>query len=127
MAPRWPGRLFWIDGLAALTAGTLVFLAHAPLAEWYGLPPDLMRLMGMVNLAYATYSLSLAMRPDRPKPLIVFLVAANLAWAVTCLRWAAAFADTASPLGLGHLVGEAVFVSVLAGLEWRYRERLRVR
>lgn len=35
------------------------------------------------------------------------------------------FAGSASPFGLGHLVGEAIFVGGLAGLvEWRWREQL---
>ena len=81
-------------------------------------------LIGLVNLGYATYSLSLAMRARRPPTLIVLLVIANSLWAAACLRWAVVFAPTASPWGLAHLLGESAFVGGLALLEWRWRARL---
>lgn len=118
-------KLLWVDGLAAAVAGGAVLLASSWLSGWYRLPQDLLFLTGMVNLAYVSYSLSLAMRPKRPKKLILLLVIANLVWAVLCLRWAVIFAGTASLFGLAHLVGEALFVGGLASLEWRLREQLR--
>ena len=95
------------------------------LSDWYQLPKELLLFMGWVNLAYASYSLSLASRPQRPMILIGLLVVANLAWAVACVRWAVVYAATASWLGLAHLVGEALFVGGLACLEWRWRASLQ--
>lgn len=95
------------------------------LSEWYQLPKDFLVLIGLVNLAYASYSLSLAMRLKRPTNLILLLVVANLTWSVACLRWAVVFSETASLFGLAHLAGEALFVGGLACLEWRWRELLR--
>jgi hypothetical protein len=120
-----PRKLLWVDGLAGATAGAAVLLASRWLSDWYRLPLDLLFLIGMANLVYASYSLSLAIRPKRSKRLIVLLIFANLVWAVICLRWAVVFAGTASLLGLVHLVGEALFVAGLAGLEWRLREQLQ--
>jgi hypothetical protein len=80
--------------------------------------------MGGVNLAYAAYSFSLARRRRRPMPLIAILVMANLVWAGLCFRWAFVFAESASLLGLVHLVGEGLFVGGLALLEWRWRNLL---
>ncbi len=117
-------ELLWVDGLAGATAGVAVLAIGGWLSKWYQLPRDLLFLIGWVNLAYGSYSLSLAARRRRPRALIVLLVGANLTWAVFCLPWAVVFSETASLFGLAHLVGEALFVGGLACLEWRWRELL---
>jgi hypothetical protein len=120
-------KLLWVDGLAAAAGGVAVLLSGSWLSGWYGLPRDLLLLIGGVNVGYALYSLSLAARAERPKALILLLVLANLGWAFVCLQWAVVFADTASLFGVAHLAGEGVFVGVLASLEWRWRELLRAK
>ena len=123
----WRRNLLWIDGSGGLIVGVLVVALAHWLAEWHQLPYDFLLLMGVANLAYGTYSLTLARRAIRPMGLIVFLVVANLTWAVLCARWAVLYWDTASPLGLLHVGGEGLYVGGLAILEWRYRDRLRTR
>ncbi len=118
-------KILWIDGLGAAVAGIAVLLAGHWLEEWYRLPKDLLFFIGVVNVVYASYSLSLVVRAKRPKTLIVLLVVANLTWAPICLGLAIVFCKTASPFGLAHLVGEAFWVGGLACLEWRWRELLR--
>ncbi len=118
-------RLLWIDGLAGAVVGVAMFVFGSWLAEWYQLPRHLLILMGTANLVYASFSLSLASRRQRPALLIRLLVIANLMWAVMCFRWALVFAESASFWGLAHLVGEGIFVAGLASLEWRWRELLR--
>lgn len=122
--PRW---LLWIDGSGGLAVGVAVILLREWLSGWYGLPVGLLTVMAFANFAYGTYSLSLAARSERPKPLIKLLVVANLAWAVVCLVLAARWVGTASGLGLAHLLLEGAYVGGLGGLEWRCRERLRHR
>ena len=118
-------KILWIDGLGAAVVGVAVLLAGRWLEEWYRLPKDLLFFIGVVNVVYASYSLSLVVRAKRPKTLIVLLVVANLTWASICLGLAIVFSKTASPFGLIHLVGEALWVGGLACLEWRWRELLR--
>lgn len=118
-------QLLWVDCIGGLVAGVLMLALGHWLSAWYRLPQDLMYVIGWVNLAYGSFSLSLAMRPRRPKGLIVLLAVANLIWALFfCLRWAILFSDTASPFGLIHLVGEALWVGGLGCLEWRWRDQL---
>lgn len=119
-------NLLWIDCTAAALAGTAVLLLSGWLSELHALPRGLLLFTGAVNLLYATFSFTLATRARRPRALITLLVVANLSWAVVCLGLAAAFAGTATLFGLGHLVGEALFVGGLAALEWRWREELVV-
>lgn len=121
---RFIPKLLWIDGSVAALAGGLCLLLSPALAQLHALPQDLLRLIGTVNLLYAAYSFSLARRARRPRRLITLLVIANSAWALVCLGIAANFAGTASIFGIAHLLGEAVFVAGLAGLEWKWRARL---
>ncbi|MEM7355330.1 MAG: hypothetical protein AAF657_31250 [Acidobacteriota bacterium] len=119
-----PRRLLWIDGSGGAIAGILMLLLLGWLTKWYALPRDLVLLIGCTNLAYGTYSLSLARRSQRPKALIHLLIVANLVWGALCLRWAVLHFETASFWGLAHLIGEGLYVGGLGCLEWRWREQL---
>lgn len=116
--------LLWIDCAAAALAGVTVLMLSGWLSSLSALPRGLLLFMGAVNMLYASYSFALATRSRRPRLLINLLVFANLAWSVVCLGLALAFAGSVTSFGLGHLVGEAVFVGGLAGLEWRWRNQL---
>ena len=94
------------------------------LGHWYHLSVQFMLFMGAVNLAYASYSFSLARRPTRAMVLIQVLAIANMTWGVACFAMAIYFWGTASLFGILHLVGEGIFVGGLGWLEWRVREEL---
>lgn len=119
-----PENLLWIDGIGGATVGVLTLALVGWLSQWYRMERNLILLIGVANLAYGAYSLSLATRPTRPAPAIVLLVLANFLWGVLCIRWAWLLRSTASPLGLIHLVGEGLYVGGLACVEWRYRRLL---
>jgi hypothetical protein len=122
-----PRDLLWIDGSGGMVVGVVVLLLHEWIAGIERLPVDFVRMMGVANVLYGSYSLTLASRRTRPAALILLLVVANAAWGVACMRWAIGYAETASIFGLAHLVSEGAYVMVLAAFEWRWRERLRVR
>jgi hypothetical protein len=67
-------RLLWVDCTAAAVAGAVVLLLNRQLNTLYALPSHVLFLIGIVNLAYASYSLSLAIRSRRPMLLIHLLV-----------------------------------------------------
>jgi hypothetical protein len=119
-----PRKLLWVDCTAAALAGVAVLAFSGWLSRLYGLPRDLLLLIGAVNLLYGCYSFSLAVRARRPRHLIHLLVFANLGWAAVCLVLTVAFREPATLFGLAQLIGEAVFVGGLASLEWRYRDQL---
>lgn len=121
---RWIERLLWIDGGAGAAVGVLVLALMGWLAVFYRLPLELVRFMGVMNLVYGAYSLTLASRRRRPLAAIVFLVLANTTWAVLCVRWAIVHGSTASVFGHLQLLGEALFVGGLAAIEWRVRHQL---
>jgi len=120
----WIGRLLWIDGLAALTAGVVTLAFDGFLSNLYSLPQQLITFIGAVNLAYSSFSLTLAMRRRRSLNLIVALALANALWSFVCVGLAISFRDQAKALGLGVLLFECLFVATLAWLEWRHRHAL---
>lgn len=117
-------KLLWVDCTAGALVGIVVIAFSGWLSQLEGLPREVLLFTGGVNLLYASYSFSLAVRAERPMPLIKLLVFANLAWVPVCLGLAATFFWSATPLGFMHLVGEAIFVGGLALLEWRQRNLL---
>jgi hypothetical protein len=118
-------HLLWIDSGAGLSAGVVVLVLSGWLSEVYRLSRPLLVGMGLVNLAYGTYSGMLARLARRPRGLLVTLVLANATWAALCVLAAVSLAGSASAFGTAHLAGEVLFVGGLAALEWRERERLR--
>ncbi|MCC6539604.1 MAG: hypothetical protein IT162_18780 [Bryobacterales bacterium] len=117
-------HILWIDCGAAAVAGVAVLSLASCLSGWYRLPVGLIQCNGLVNLAYASYSFSLARRRHRPLWAIVLLAAGNLTWFAVCMAVAAHFASTASFFGLAHWAGEGGFVATLAAVEWTQRHRL---
>lgn len=117
-------NLLWVDCIAAALGGATVLMLSGWLSRLYALPRGFLLVIGTVNMLYACYSFSLASRSRRPRSLINLLVFANLFWTLVCLGLAVSFWGQASLFGIGHLVGEAIFVGGLAGLEWRGREQL---
>ncbi len=116
-----------MDCIAAAFAGVWMLTFSGWLSHVYALPRGLLLLIGTVNMIYASYSFSLAVRPKRPMYLIKLLVFANLTWAGACLGLAMVFSESATLFGLCQLVGEAAFVGGLAALEWVGREALQIR
>lgn len=116
--------LLWIDSAAAASAGFFVLLLASWLSELYRLPHGLLLFIGAVNLFYAGYAGSLAIRRKRPRGLLYVLIIGNTLWMGMCLALALRFAGHAAPLALAHLIGEALFVGALAACEWRWRAQI---
>ncbi|HEX8384667.1 MAG TPA: hypothetical protein VF576_00705 [Rubricoccaceae bacterium] len=117
-------RLLWVDCMAGAVVGIAVIALSGWLSRLEGVPREVLIFTGVVNLLYASYSFSLAVRSERPMRLIKLLVVANLAWVPMCLGLAVAFSGSVTPFGVVHLVGEALFVGGLAVVEWRHRDLL---
>lgn len=122
--PRAAKSLLWIDCLGGLAVGILVLTLSPWLSSLYALPERFVLALGAANLAYGTFSLSLARRAVRPRALLRLLIGANLAWAVFCVSASAVFASQASSYGLALLLFEGAYVGGLGLLEWRYLDAL---
>lgn len=117
-------NILWVDSAAALAAGVVVLSLIPFFHKIHHLPKPLLAFIGGVNLLYGTCSLTLAIKKERTPTLILLLVLANAAWAINCVRLTFMYSQVMSLFGALHLIGEAVFVGLLAYLEWRRRDRL---
>ncbi len=113
-----------MDWIAGAVVGVLVLSLRGWLAEWYSLPADLLKVMGLVNLAYACVSFTLAMRSRGDRvPFLRVVAVANMIWAVVCAGLALVWFGEGSVFGVGSLVGECLFVGGLGVMEWLAAER----
>lgn len=117
-------RILWVDGLAGLFVGVCTLGLNGWLSAFYGLPQSLVLFIGGANLAYGTYSTSLALRAIRPPKLIILLVVLNFCWTVVCISMVILYGPRATFFGLAHIVLEGLFVTGLAWIEWRWRDQL---
>lgn len=102
-----------------------MWLLSDVLVALYQIPPWLFTVNIMANLIYGICSSLLASWQHRPLGAVVALSVANLLWAVLCIGTAVVIAPTASIFGVGHFVGEGLFVGTLGVLEWRWRHALQ--
>lgn len=124
-APRPVNRrartVLWIDAGAACVAGIGMLASHEWLAALHAFPLALVGFIGSCNLAYASYSGTLAALATRGTPpsrrAIDLLVAANLTWTAACVAIVVTTRQTASTFGLTHVALEGVFVGGLAVVE----------
>ncbi|MEL7167946.1 MAG: hypothetical protein AAGN64_01220 [Bacteroidota bacterium] len=121
----WRRNLLWIDCSGALVAGVLVLALSGWLAALHGLPRSVLLFTGVMNLVYGSFSLSLARRAVRPRPLLTLLASANMAWPLVCIALVVVYHGTIGPTGLLHLLGEAVYVGGLGFIEWQSRDVLQ--
>jgi hypothetical protein len=119
-------NLLWIDCIAGAAVGVAVLALLGWLSRLYAVPPGLLLFTGIANLAYASYSFTLARRQRRAVVAINTLIVANFSWALVCVYLVVTVAQSANIFGIAHLAGEAVFVASLAALEWRWRKHLLV-
>jgi hypothetical protein len=89
------------------------------LAPLLGLPRALLLFTAVVNLVYGVFSFSLALQPVPPRRGVKALVGANFAWVPCCVGMALYFAGPGRWWGAGFLLGEGLFVGVLAAVEAR--------
>lgn len=108
-----------MDWISGAVVGVLVLSLRGWLAELYSLPADLLLVMGLANLTYASLSFTLAMlsRGDQV-PLLRAVAVANVIWAAICTVLAVVWFEEGSVLGVASLVVEGLFVGGLGVLEW---------
>ncbi len=117
-------HLIRIDGTAGLCVGIPVLLLADRLASLFGVPVWLIVVNGMANLAYGTFSTTLASFPSRSIYLVSALSIANMVWAIICFTVGLNLVSTASFLAVGNAFFEGLFVGSLGVLEWRWRHQL---
>jgi len=116
-------RLLIFDSVGGLLVGVCVLAFVSPLAAMERQSSTVLMITGIANIVYGMYSGQLAVRASRGARLasaeLRILIYANAAWLPVCFALAAGTASHASWLGIAHLVGEGIYVGVLAWFEQR--------
>ncbi len=117
-SPAGLRRLLWADALSCAGTAALHGLLAGPLSSLLGLPGALLSATGAALLAFTVLAGALASQASPSRVMLGLLVTGNFAWVAGCL-WLL-FSGTAAPtpLGQAYLVVQAVFVLVLAELQW---------
>ncbi|MFT4090544.1 MAG: hypothetical protein QM645_07425 [Asticcacaulis sp.] len=114
-------NLLRFDAISCGIAGVGLLLARHPLEIWTGFPAPVLFWVGIVLLPI-TASMALASRSAKVSPLVAKLfVYGNCLWVVVTLPLPFLTLLPLTPLGWLLLVLQAVFVAVMAGLEWAAR------
>jgi hypothetical protein len=106
---------------AVLSGATaLALMADAdPLAAWTGLPPGLMRAIGVALIPWVGLLAWLASRRAVSAVAVAGVIGLNLIWALDCVLAAFGLLGAApGGFGVGVLAVQAVGTVVLAELEW---------
>jgi hypothetical protein len=107
--------LLRFDALTCAPFGALLAVGAAPLAGLLGLPQALLFYAGLALLPCA--ALMWVAARTLARPLVWTVILGNVAWVVASVIVALAFEPTG--LGLAFIITQALFVDVLAVLQWR--------
>lgn len=117
-------KLLWVDGIAALLSGLIVFTFNDKIARLLSLPDNLLTTLSIISLGYSCFSLYLAQSKSTAKGLLRILVIANFAYAIFCVILILFLHANTSLLGVVYLSLESLFVATLAALEWKQVNRM---
>ena len=111
-------RVLWLDAASGLGMALAHFGFSDQLSEWLGLPLAWLQVSGVIVCGAALLSGMLASRVSPPAAGVRLLAAGNFLW-VAASVWAVWGAGlTLTSLGMVWVLLQAVFVFVLAELEW---------
>lgn len=111
-------RVLWLDAVSGLGMAIAHFGFPAVLAQWLGLPERWLLASGAVVVVAVLLSAGLAWRAAPPQLGVRVLAVGNLLWVLASawVVWGAGLSLT--PLGVAWVLAQAVWVLVLAELEW---------
>jgi hypothetical protein len=104
------------DALACTALVVLQLSLVELLASQLELPAILLTGSGVFLAVYVAVLIVLASSKSVLKAMVWLVVVGNVAWAIACLALAAL--PGPSGLGLAYLIAQAVFVLVIARIEW---------
>jgi len=106
------------DAASGLASGLLQLAFTAALAQPLNLPPSLLLGIGWFLLAYAAFVGLTGTRVPVSRTRVWLLVIGNLGWGAACV--ALLFSEMLQPSvwGVAYVVLQALFVTVMAELQW---------
>lgn len=117
-APGFLRRILMVDAASSAALGALLTAAAPTLHGMLGLPIPLLRTAGMVLLPFAAFVAFVAMRPTVWRGGIWTVIACNVLWVVDSVGVLMSSQLQPTPLGMGFVIAQALFVALLAELEF---------
>ncbi|MEK7356657.1 MAG: hypothetical protein AAB250_09420 [Bdellovibrionota bacterium] len=111
--------LFTIDFVGALTAGSIYLLIYQSLTQLLSLPSTIVDLQIIANFAYGSYGAVLFVARIQRTSFYRFLVYVNFSYALLIGVSGLVQLNYDRPMGAALLVGEGLFIAILARLEHR--------
>jgi hypothetical protein len=107
-----------IDAISSGAMGLLLALAAGILEPLLGLPATLLDYAGVALVPFAALVAYVATRHDLPRPGVWAIIVCNAVWAIDSILMV--LSGLVSPTALGSMlvVAQALFVAVLAALEY---------
>jgi hypothetical protein len=112
--------ILFLDGGGALLAAAIMFGFRDALSSLHGFTPALVSTLATVNALYGCYSTSLAVQAAPSRRAVEFLIAANLAWMISCVSLVLLTWKAATVSGSLHVGLEGFWVAALAWAEWKW-------
>lgn len=114
----------WFDAATGVLLGTLHLSLAQPLADWWGLPRELVWASGWLLLGYAALAAAVGAAAATPRGPLWALIIGNLAWSGASLILLVGGVVQPTLLGQAYLLVHVVSVAVLAELQWLGARRL---
>ncbi|MBX9768468.1 MAG: hypothetical protein K2X47_14435, partial [Bdellovibrionales bacterium] len=109
--------IFLLDGIGAALSATTTGIILPQFSERVGLSVANLRLLGLIALAFGTYSLTCFLVFRRPKaPMLLTIVAANTLYCVLTTM-IAFFSSELSYLGRAYFIAEVAIITGVVFLE----------
>jgi hypothetical protein len=113
-----PAMVFLVDGLGALLTATFTYLLMTFFIEWVGLPYEVLRILALVALGMAAYSLSCHFfLKDKKRNWLRVIIVANLLYVLATAILIIMYHDLIRLPGLIYFLSEFVVVLVLVRWE----------
>ncbi len=106
-----------LDALATAANGAAYLIVAEPLADLLGVSTVLLRVLGIVLVAFAAAVGVTAARAAIPRPAVIAIVAVNATWALAGIAVAAGGWVSPTTLGTLWIVAQALVVAGFAQLQ----------
>jgi hypothetical protein len=110
-------RALVVDALASGLTGALMLVGGSTLAPMLGLPAALLQGAGLVLVPYVAFVTIVATRAHISTPAVWAVIACNAAWTVASVAVLIDFV-TPTALGTAFVIGQALAVAALGGLQY---------
>ena len=117
-------KIIYTDSFAGVSVGVFTLIFWRFLANLYSVSGEIIILVGTMNVLYGCFAFSLLKSKRRTITSVRLLAKANFLWVLCCVVLLILHLHKASVWGLMHFAIEALFVGLLALLEWQNQENL---